>query len=425
MLLIKKLAKLIHDAVMMTKPAASWAPQLLSTAKTCAIVTTGTLVLSASGMAAPKAVDFEQLQRQIEHLRVEHQVPGAALVVDHNGIAWSVGLGVADKTTREPVTPDTTFRIGSISKIFTAAALVQLARQQDFDLNDELAAHIGPGLYFNRWQAGHPITVAQLLEHTSGFRDWTKAEFDHNDATPASLEEGLAFAPESRTTHWKPGLHSVYSNANYGLAGLVLEHVAAQSYEDVVRDKMFVPLEMRSATSLPARTSGLATGYSQNGFSPMRYWNMIQRPAAAINATPREMAALVSMLLDYGFYNGETVLSASEVARIETPTTSLAARNGLEFGYGLGIYQYYRNGFVFRGHGGDGDGYLSRFAYCRDLGIGYFVTINSAHHLAMSEMYAAIENEITRGHDAPEVPETTVLDEHLLHHYSGHYELAA
>lgn len=372
------------------------------------------------------ATDFERLQRKIEQIRVEHRVPGAAfVVVDRDGIVWSAGLGLADKNTREPVTPDTVFRIGSISKIFTAAALVRLSRRDDFDLDDELAKHISADLFFNRWGGEQPISVAHLLEHTSGLRDWNKAEFDHNDTTPVSLEEGLAFAPESRTTHWKPGMHSVYSNANYGLAGLILEHVAAQSYEQVVRKNLFVPLEMHSATSLPERTSGLATGYSQNGFSPMRYWNMIQRPAAAINAMPREMAALVNMLLNRGVYQGATVLSAAEVERIETPTTSLAARNGLYFGYGLGIYPYYQNGFVFFGHGGDGDGYLSRFAYCRDLGLGYFVTMNSAHHVALDDMYAAIEQEITRGHVAPEAPTPVKLDESVLRRYSGHYALAA
>jgi CubicO group peptidase (beta-lactamase class C family) len=387
---------------------------------------TAAFMLPAAGIATAAAADFARLQRQIEQIRVEHRVPGAALiVVDQDRIVWSAGLGVADKDSAEPVTPDTVFRIGSISKIFTAAALVQLSRQDDFDLTDELTMHMAPGLYFNRWLPERPITVAHLLEHTSGFRDWNKAEFDHNDPAPASLEDGLAFSPESRTTHWEPGLHSVYSNANYGLAGLVLEHVAKQSYEDVVHNKLFLPLEMHSATSLPARTSGLATGYSQNGFSPIRYWNMIQRPAAAINTTPREMAALVSMLLAYGDYKGDTVLFASEVERIEMPTTSLAARNGLQFGYGLGIYRYHRNGFVFFGHGGDGDGYLSRFAYSRDLGLGYFVTINSAHHRALNKMYKAIENEITRGHVAPEAPAPVVLDNRSLRHFSGHYELAA
>jgi CubicO group peptidase (beta-lactamase class C family) len=383
-------------------------------------------MVPVAGITAPTTADYQRLQRQIEEIRIERGVPGAALViVDQNGIAWSVGLGLANEDTRQPVTPDTVFRIGSISKIFTAAALVQLSRQNDFDLNDELTQHIAADLFFNRWHPEQPITVTHLLEHTSGLRDWTKAEFDHNDATPASLEDGLEFSPESRTTHWKPGLHSVYSNANYGLAGLVLEHVAEQSYEDVIHNNLFMPLEMHSATSLPARTTGLATGYSRNGFSPMRYWNMIQRPAAAINTTPREMAALVSMLLAYGNYKGADVLSASEVERIETPTSSLAARNGLQFGYGLGIYRYYRNGFVFFGHGGDGDGYLSRFAYCRDVGLGYFVTINSAHHIALKKMVTAVENEITRGHVAPEAPAPALLDQRLLRRYSGHYALAA
>lgn len=423
---MKLLTKLTYEALTFIKPAVSRITRFFAPVTANALIATGALMVPVAGMSAPTAADYQRLQRQIEEIRVEHSVPGAALViVDYDGIAWSVGLGVADKDTRKPVTPDTVFRIGSISKIFTAAALVQLSRQNNLDLNDELTKHIAPDLFFNRWHTEKPITVAHLLEHTSGLRDWTKAEFDHNDRTPASLEDGLAFSPQSRTTHWKPGLHSVYSNANYGLAGLVLEHVSEQSYEDVVHDRLFMPLEMHSATSLPARTTGLATGYSRNGFSPMRYWNMIQRPAAAINATPREMAALVSMLLAYGDYKGVDVLSASEVERIETPTTSLAARNGLQFGYGLGIYRYYRNGFVFFGHGGDGDGYLSRFAYCRDLGLGYFVTINSAHHTALNKIYAAIENEITRGHVTPEAPAPALLDQHVLHRYSGHYVLAA
>ena len=423
---MKPVTGLTNEALTTLKLTASLIARFFASVTTNVLIATGALMAPVAGMAAPAAADYQRLQRQIEEIRVEHNVPGTGLViVDQDSIVWSVGLGLANKNAHEPVTPDTVFRIGSISKIFTAAALVQLSRRNDFDLNDELTQHIAADLFFNYWQPEQAITVAHLLEHTSGIRDWTKAEFDHNDATPASLEDGLAFSPESRTTHWKPGLHSVYSNANYGLAGLVLEHVAEQSYEDVVHNNLFMPLEMHSATSLPARTTGLATGYSRNGFSPMRYWNMIQRPAAAINTTPREMAALVSMLLAYGSYKGEEVLSASEVERIETSTTSLAARNGLQFGYGLGIYRYYRNGFVFFGHGGDGDGYISRFAYCRDLGLGYFVTINSAHHTALNKMYAAIENEITRGHVAPEAPPPALLDQRLLRRYSGHYVLAA
>ncbi|UCH49927.1 MAG: beta-lactamase family protein [Betaproteobacteria bacterium] len=370
------------------------------------------------------ATDFEDLRRSIEGIRTDADVPGAALViVDGNGTIWSAGFGVADNTSREPATPDTVFRIGSVTKIFTAAALVQLARRDNFSLDDPVSKHVPPGLFFNRWQNEQPITVAHLMEHTSGFRDWTKAEFDYN--IPVDLEAGLAFSPQSRTAQWKPGMHSVYSNSNYGLAGLVLERVSGKGYEAVIRDTLFTPLGMHSATSLQARTSNLATGYDSDGITPIPYWHMIQRPAAAINATPREMGALVTMLLNRGRYHEHTVLTLGEVQRMELPHTSLAARNGLQFGYGLGMYSYYRDRFRFMGHGGDGDGYLSRFGYCRQLGVGYFVTINSYNARALRRMRRAIEEQLIRDHRPPAAPTISRLDERRLARYTGRYALAA
>ncbi len=390
------------------------------------LATLVTLLSPGQSRAHLAAADLQRLQKDLEAIRVEHNVPAMALVVvGHAGIAWSAVAGVTDRSTGDPVTPETVFRIGSITKILTAAALVQVARRDHFDLDDPLTKHISAQLFFNPWRDEQPITVVNLLEHTSGFRDWNKAEFDHNDATPATLEQGLAFSPRSRTARWEPGMHPVYSNSNYGLAGLVLERVAAQSYEDTIRKNLFDPLEMRSATSLLERTSALAKGHDQSGNKPIAYWHMIQRPAAAINAKPVEMAALVTMLLNRGLHKDAAVFSAAEIDRIETPTTSIGARNGLRFGYGLGIYPYYQDGFLFFGHGGDGDGFISRFAYCRDLGLGYFVTINSANQLALDEMRWLVEETFTRGHDAPQAPAPVILGKDLLQHYSGHYRLAA
>ncbi|KPK28081.1 MAG: hypothetical protein AMJ66_10880 [Betaproteobacteria bacterium SG8_40] len=384
------------------------------------------LIAAAAPVVSPAhhAADSDGLHRQIEDIRRDAGVPGAAVViVDRDGIVLADAFGVADNDSGAPVTLDTVFRIGSVTKIFTAVALVQLGRREDFSLDDSVSRHIPPGMFFNAWEGEQPVTVAHLLEHTSGFRDWTKAEFDHN--VPLDLEDGLAFAPRSRTSHWKPGLHSVYSNSNYGLAGLVLERVSGKRYETLIRESIFAPLEMHSATSLQAGTHNLATGYDRDGVTPIPYWHMIQRPAAAINATPREMASLVSMLLNDGSYKREPVLTPKEIARIESPRTSLAARNGLRFGYGLGIYAQYRDGFTFMGHGGDGDGYLSRFGYCRQLGVGYFVAINSVNPRALGRLRGAIEAEITRDHLPPPAPPIASPGKAWLGRYSGHYVLDA
>ncbi len=388
-----------------------------------ALITLAAPVASSAHHNADHDADHDRLHREIEDIRRETGVPGAALViVDRNGIVLADAFGVADNASGIAVTPDTVFRIGSVTKIFTAAALVQLDRRDDFSLDDPVSDYVPSGMFFNEWEDEQPLTVAHLLEHTSGFRDWTKAEFDYNVAL--ELEDGLAFSPQSRTSHWKPGLHSVYSNSNYGLAGLVLERVSGKRYEAAIHDALLAPLGMHSATSLQERTRNLATGYDRDGVTPIPYWHMIQRPAAAINASAREMASLVSMLLNEGRYGQQSVLTPAEIARIESPRTSLSARNGLRFGYGLGMYAQYRDGFTFMGHGGDGDGYLSRFGYCRQLGIGYFVAINSANPDALGRLRRAIEAELTRAKQAPPAPPVAAPGKAWLHRYAGHYVLA-
>ena len=266
-----------------------------------------------------------------------------------------------------------------------------------------------------------------MLEHTAGLQDWTREEFDLNDPTPLTLEQGFAFQPRSRTLRWKPGMHSVYSNSGYGIAGLVIQRVSGMPYEAFVARELFAPLRMRGATFLPDEelASALARGYDSDGRTVIPYWHMLQRPAGAINTTLRELAALVRMLLNEGAFEGTTVLSAASVARLEAPATSAAARSGLRFGYGLGNYAHTRNGFVFRGHGGDADGYLSHYAYCRELGVGYLVTINAAMPRGLRALRSEIERALTRGKAAQPPPPPVSIERQALQRLTGRYELAA
>jgi hypothetical protein len=152
---------------------------------------------------------------------------------------------------------------------------------------------------------------------------------------------------------------------------------------------------------------------------------MLYRPFGGINATPRDMAAFVQLLLNDGMHEEVRLLSAASVRRMEQPRTSLAARNGLAFGYGLGVYQSYRDGVLFYTHGGDGDGYLSRFGYNRETGLGYFVAINAFRSRALRAMQIEIEQFIARRTTPrPSVAEVDV-DPAILRSYTGRYRLAA
>jgi CubicO group peptidase (beta-lactamase class C family) len=371
-----------------------------------------------------KAFDqsLEPLLARLEALRIEHEVPGFALtlVSDEQGLQTGSG-GVADRGSGRRVTADTLFRIGSITKTFNALAVLMLIEQGRLRLETPLRELVPQAPLENPWADDDPVRVAHLLEHSSGLLDITREEFDHN--TPfATLDAAFAFRPGARRVQWPPGLHFVYSNANAGLVGLLIERLSGQNYARFITERLLRPLGMRSAglsgDALTRRR--LATGYDSDGTTPIPYWHMIFPPLGAINATPREMGALVEFFLRRGRVGDQRLLEAASVDRMENPATTLAARHGLSYGYGPGLRQSLHNGFRWYGHGGDGDGYLSHFAYNREANAGYFLVINAFKYGALRAMKQSVQDHLTQGLSQPQPPASDVAIE-LLRPLTGTY----
>ncbi|TQV84691.1 beta-lactamase family protein [Exilibacterium tricleocarpae] len=362
-------------------------------------VTVSMVIMAIDARAT--AADYTTLLADIDTIRKNYGVPAVGFsLTDKNRVLWSGALGVTDIKTRRPVTPQTRFRIGSITKAFTGLAALALQEDGKLRLSDPIARWVPAGLYHNPWAQTHPIRVAHLLEHTAGFTDMSPAEFDHN--IPIAALPALALHPQSRRARWPPGYHASYSNSGAGLAGLIIEQLADQSYETFVERRLLQPLAMANTGFSPHRQ--LAQGYQADGIEPIPYWHILFRPAGAINSTPRDMAAFVRLLLNNGRHRGRQLLAPASVARMEKPATTLAAKSGLNHGYGLGVYQWLHNGFRFHGHGGDGDGYLAHFGYNRDSGLGYFVVVTVFNHRPLREIRTKIEDHIVRNLPAPVKP---------------------
>jgi CubicO group peptidase (beta-lactamase class C family) len=353
---------------------------------------------------------FEQLISELETLRIEHAVPGFALTLVSGEHGQQTGSGgLADRDSGRPVTADTLFRIGSITKTFNALAVLLLVEQGRLDLDASLRGIVPDPPLDNPWADQHPVRVAQLLEHSSGLLDITREEFDHNQPF-SSLEAAFAWRRRARLVQWPPGLHHLYSNANAGLAGLVIERVSGQDYQRFITARLLRPLGMRSAGLVDDETTRrrLATGYDSDGRTPIPYWHMIFPPLGAINATPREMGALLELFLRRGMVGNRRLLDEASVERMERPATTLAARRGLRYGYGLGLDQSLHKGFRWYGHGGDGDGYLSRFGYNREADAGYFLTINAFRHDALRAMTDRVQDYLTHALSPPRPPPSSI-----------------
>ena len=371
--------------------------------------------------ATPTAAELDALMEEFELTRTRLQVPASALVIaDRNRILRAAIAGTADLESLRPADDGTIFRIGSVTKMFTALALLIAAEDGKLRL-DAPASTIVPAFpVSNPWEMEHPLRVEHLLEHTAGLPDLGKNEFDLDHPLP--LREALAWKAETRRCLWPPGMHHSYSNAGAGLAALVLEHATGVVYEDFVARRIFAPLGMASAGFHPDpdTLAALATGYDSDGRTSIPYWHMLYRAFGAINVKPSEMGAFIQLFLNRGVYAGQRILSGAGIARMERPQTTLAARGGLRFGYGPGNYTWLRRGVLFHGHGGDADGYLSRLGYSVEQGLGYFLVINVFREKDLNALRGLVEDFIARGAAVP-APPMPAIAQGELESYAGEY----
>lgn len=337
----------------------------------------------------------------------------AFLLVDRAGIRVLDLAGSAVPGDTTPLDDDALFRIGSITKTFTALAAVLAAADGSLALDDTLEAVAGPGLVDNPWAETAPVRLVHLLEHSAGLADLGGAEFDPGDPAPVPLATAVRAHAAARRVLWPPGAYFSYSNAGAGLVAYALECATGRDFEDFLAARVLQPLGMTHASLRhdDAVRAHLVPGYDADGRTALPYWHMLYRPFGALNVRPVEMAGLLRLLLGRGELDGTRLLPAATVARMERPASTRAAAGGLDFGYGLGLYSWYHGGQRFFGHGGDGDGYLAHFGYSPAAGLGYFVIVNAFDQATLDAMREAIEDHVAAA--APATPPPAVIADGL------------
>jgi hypothetical protein len=192
------------------------------------------------------------------------------------------------------------------------------------------------------------------------------------------------------------------------MAARAVEEATGQRFEDYVTEQFFAPLQMPSASFFLPQSAGhdLAKSYQSHGKTEVPFAHILVRPSGSVSATPHDMGRLVQLLLNRGECPAGRLLRPESVERMEQPTTTLAARHGLRAGYGLGNYTRTEKGFLFHGHDGGIDGFLSSYGYNPDYGVGYFFAINAGNGQALQEISQAIRAYLTGDLDKPEPPAT-------------------
>jgi CubicO group peptidase (beta-lactamase class C family) len=324
---------------------------------------------------------LDQLIARIDKIRQETATPAVGFALVENGrTQWVGSLGEANLERHVKADADTLYRIGSVSKMFVALAVLKLVEEGKLHLDDKLHDLAPEIAYENRWEASHPIRLVHLLEHTTGWDDMHLAEYSYAAPAHLPLKEGLAFHPDSRKSRWVPGTRMAYCNTGPVVAAYIVEKISGMTFEDYVQQNFFSPLGMNSTSYFETeayRKRG-ATLYTNGKIEP--YWNFYGRPAGSVNSSPADMANFLQLLVNRGRFGEQALLKTSSIDRMEAQTSSLGAASGITSGYGLHNYVtgYKQFGVAFHGHNGGLAGALTELSYSPALGAGFVIMINTA-----------------------------------------------
>jgi len=320
------------------------------------VVPLASYLLLASAIAAAQSAGFNVsvLEASARQELGATGTPGAAIGIVQNGrLVYAKGFGTSNIETGAPVTSETLFRLGSTTKMLTAAAVATFAAEGKLDFGDAVGKHI-QGLD----PAIAALTVNQILSHTAGLKDEAVMNGRHDDS--ALGEEIKAWTPDWLFT--KPGAIYSYANPGYWLAGYVAESMGGKPYADVMEECVFGPVGMASSTLRPtmAMTRALSQGHDKvdNKMVVLRPApdNEANWPAGSVFSNLTDLSRWVIVMMNDGNVDGKQVLSPKVVQALTTPRTDIPGQNA-KYGYGLNLEE--RGGVRVWSHGGSRAGYGS------------------------------------------------------------------
>ena len=302
-------------------------------------------------------------------------IGGAVVVVVKDGkILFGKGYGFADVEKRVPVDWKTTlFRPGSISKLFTWTAVMQLVEQGKLDLDKDVNTYID----FKVPEAfGKPITLRDIMTHTPGYEDYAKDLIVGDPKMLVPLGDHLKTHQPKRI--FPPGSTPAYSNYATAVAGYIVERVSGKPFASYVEEFILGPLGMTQASfqqPLPAALEpAMSKGYKVASEKAKPFEIVVPAPAGALAASADAMARFMLAPLQAGSYAGARILSP------ETAKLMHARQRGKSDqtdGMALGFYEESRNGHRIIGHGGDTNWFHSDLHLIPDANVGFFVSYNS------------------------------------------------
>jgi CubicO group peptidase (beta-lactamase class C family) len=326
--------------------------------------------------------DRDEVGRLVDALVQEQMqrfnLPGAAAVVVHRGaVLHSSGYGYADAVAGRAFDSQTVFRTASVSKLFTATAVMQLVEQGLLDLDADIHDYLD---FRVPTRFAEPITMTHLLTHTPGFDERllgsTASRYRVEDII--GLRDYL-LAPDATQQVRPPGMVISYSNYGMALAGYVIERLSGKTFEQYIDDHIHRPLGMARSTFVervsapPAENHARAHVYRRGRHEALPQTFENAAPAGSQYSTADDIARFMLANLGDGSLDGERILEPAMLTRLHATAFT---HHPMLPGWTPGFVEYHWNGYRLVGHGGDLPGWHSQLTLLPDHDLGVFIHYN-------------------------------------------------
>jgi D-alanyl-D-alanine carboxypeptidase len=322
-------------------------------------------------LLASQAVHADQVDKYLKSQMQQHRIPGLTLKIIRDGkVIKTAAYGLANVELNVPARPETVFEIGSITKQFTAAAILMLAQDGKLSVDDKISKHLK-----DTPEAWANVTIRHLLSHTSGIKSYTG--LNGFQIWRHLTQEQFIQVIGKEPMEFQPGDSWKYCNTGFNLLGYIIENVSGKSYWDFMRERVFQPLGMQATTRrlysliIPNR----ASGYEQTNQVWMNRDTDLTEvfSAGAIASTAGDLAKW-SVALD-----GDRLLNAASKAQIWTP---VKLNDGKTRKYGFGWNVDALEGHKNIGHGGSTSGFSASIQRFPDDHLAIIILTNTDEEIA-------------------------------------------
>jgi CubicO group peptidase (beta-lactamase class C family) len=349
------------------------------------------------------------------------KTPGAIVeVIDHDQVVFLKAFGAANVETGQLMTPDMTFPLASMTKMYTATTLLSLVEEGKVDLQAPISKYLD----------GLPpklgtVTVHQLMSHTAGFAD--NAGISNRGYDDSTIDEQIRGYTDA-IFFTDPGVVFSYANQGFNLAGAVIAHATGRRYSQVVQERVFTPLGMaRSTFSLATavtypfpQTHGGASGQAATVIRPIAA--LAPWPVGGMFSTMADLSRYAVMFMNDGVLEGKQVVPAAVVRKLSTPNAPVHSQvEGGQYCYGLETVQW--RGVRLVQHGGTLAGSATDFVMAPAQHAAVIVFANRQSHLTTT-VDKALES-VLKLDPQPSAPATVPLTDAEADEYVGRYSQGA